>query len=191
MRACVRACVCMCVCVCVCVCGWSTDPARSLLAFPTTSTLFDGLTRLRLPLLVNLRQTCCSMQAKACHCDLQPVVCSRHHAFLPISRLRLQQSVRHPNRAVDNHRKTACTTTQCRSAQPGLDAGASSSGPRQQANTRGPIAADGRDVYWPQSFKEITEDAVKAVLAAIEKGHRRMEVEFPPLPTSDSKQQLP
>ncbi|DBA94753.1 TPA: hypothetical protein ACH3X1_002301 [Trebouxia sp. C0004] len=126
------------------------------------------------------------MQAKVCNCDLQPIVCSRQHAFLPISRLRLQQSVRHLTRAVDCHRKRACTSIQCRSAQPGLDAGASSSGPRQQTNTRGPIAADGRDVYWPQSFKEITEDAVKAVLAAIEKGHRRIEVEFPPLPTSDS-----
>lgn len=157
----------------------------------TTLTLFDGRTRLRLSPAINHRQACCRMQAKLCHCDLQLSTCSRHHAFLPISRLRLQQSVRHPNRPVNIHRKRACTSTQCRSAQPGLDAGASSSGPREQANTRGPIAADGRDVYWPQSFKEITEDAVKAVLAAIEKGHRRMEVEFPPLPTSDSKQQLP
>ena len=53
--------------------------------------------------------------------------------------------------------------------------------------SRGPIDSDGRDTYWPQSFKEITEDAVKAVLAAVEKGHNRIEVEFPPYPASDSK----
>lgn len=79
------------------------------------------------------------------------------------------------------------TGARCTSAQPGIGAGTSSSGPQQEASRRGPIVSGGRDVYWPQSFKEITEDAVKAVIAAIEKGHNRLEVEFPPLPTADSK----
>ena len=126
------------------------------------------------------------MQTKLCHCELKPICSSRQRAFLPVPRLR-QRTFRRNNRTTEKIRYKACTVTQCRSAQPGLDAGASSSGPQQQANTRGPIASDGREVYWPQSFKEITEDAVKAVLAAIDKGFNRLEVEFPPLPTSDSK----
>ena len=120
------------------------------------------------------------MQTKVCHCELKPICRSRQHAFFPVSRARLRSS-RHGNRITDK------TVTRCTSAQPGLNAGASSSGPQQQANTRGPIASDGRDVYWPQSFKDITEDAVKAVLAAVDKGFNRLEVEFPPLPTSDSE----
>lgn len=84
-------------------------------------------------------------------------------------------------------RDRSYTGARCTSAQPGVGTGTSSSGPQQEVNKRGPIVSDGRDVYWPQSFKEITEDAVKAVIAATEKGHNRIEVEFPPLPTADSK----
>ena len=70
-------------------------------------------------------------------------------------------------------------------AKPGLDAGAYD-GPQQEA-TIIPTSTEGRDVYRPQSFKEITEDAVKSVLAAIEQGHKRLEVEFPPIPSSESR----
>ena len=128
-----------------------------------------------------------AMQARLCHCERTPASHSRQHTFLPTSTTRLRQHVRHCNHTLESTRKKICTGTRCRSAQPGLDAGTSSNQPQQQAGTRGPISAEGRDVYWPQSFKEITEDAVKAVLAAVEKGFNRLEVEFPPLPTSDSK----
>lgn len=127
------------------------------------------------------------MHSKLCHCELTPACQSRQHAFLPISRLRLRQTVEHRNTALASTRNKPRTGTQCRSAQPGLDASTSSNGPQQEAATRGPISSEGRDIYWPQSFNEITEDAVKAVLAAVEKGFNRLEVEFPPLPTSDSK----
>ena len=76
--------------------------------------------------------------------------------------------------------------TSCTAAQPGLDAGAYDSPQRETRIT--PASTEGRDVYRPQSFKEITEDAVKSVLAAIEQGHKRLEVEFPPIPSSESKE---
>ena len=77
-------------------------------------------------------------------------------------------------------------TTSCTAAQPGLDAGASGE-PQRQNSIPTPASTEGREVYRPQSFQEITEDAVKAVLAATEKGHRRLEVEFPPIPSSESE----
>ena len=126
------------------------------------------------------------MQSKTFSCNLTKPDLLRSHAFLPISRLHLQRHARSHNARV-SHRDRSYACPRCTSAQPGIGAGTSSSGPQQNVNNRGPIASDGRDVYWPQSFKEITEDAVKAVLAAVEKGHNRIEVEFPPLPTSDSK----
>ena len=42
----------------------------------------------------------------------------------------------------------------------------------------------GRMIYRPQSFQEIVTDASRAVLKAIGDGVSRMEVEFPPIPTS-------
>ena len=126
------------------------------------------------------------MQTQPCLCDQTKFSLPRPHALLPISRLHSQPRARqHKTRL--NAKNRSYTGARCTSAQPGIGAGTSSSGPQQEVNRRGPIVSDGRDVYWPQSFKEITEDAVKAVMAAIEKGHNRLEVEFPPLPTSDSK----
>ena len=132
------------------------------------------------------------MQTNFCHCKLSPATHLRPRAFVPIARLHLRQPASLRRRALESFGNRTCKGTQCRSAQPGLDTGTSDSGPQREANwgkTRGPISSEGRDIYWPQSFKEITEDAVKAVLAAVEKGFNRLEVEFPPLPTSDSKLQ--
>jgi hypothetical protein len=39
-------------------------------------------------------------------------------------------------------------------------------------------------IYRPQSYQEIVSDASKAVLKAIGDGLNRMEVDFPPIPTS-------
>lgn len=126
------------------------------------------------------------MQTQPCLCDQSKSFLPRPHALCPISRLHWHRPAKQRKTRLSS-RDRSYTGARCTSAQPGVGAGTSSSGPQQEVTRRGPIASDGRDVYWPQSFKEITEDAVKAVLAAVEKGHNRIEVEFPPLPTSDSK----
>ncbi|KAL3160873.1 hypothetical protein ABBQ38_009267 [Trebouxia sp. C0009 RCD-2024] len=125
------------------------------------------------------------MQSQPCLCDQTKTTLPRTHALLPTSRLNSRRFAKQHQPRLSS-RNRSHTGARCTSAQPGIGAGTSSSGPQQEVNRRGPIVSDGRDVYWPQSFKEITEDAVKAVIAAIEKGHNRLEVEFPPLPTSDT-----
>ena len=129
------------------------------------------------------------MHAQTCPCELKPVCRARQHAFLPTSRRHVSQDLKcRRNTPVRSQTRRYHGKAQCRSAQPGLNAGASSDGRHQESVTsRGPIDSEGRETYWPQSFKEITEDAVKAVLAAIEKGYNKLEVEFPPFPASDSK----
>lgn len=44
----------------------------------------------------------------------------------------------------------------------------------------------GRMTYQPDSFDDLLQDACAAVEAAIDDGQKRMEVEFPPLPSSVS-----
>lgn len=49
----------------------------------------------------------------------------------------------------------------------------------------------GRMTYRPESFEVLVEDACASVLSAIENGETRLEVEFPPLPTSVSGEVTP
>lgn len=52
------------------------------------------------------------------------------------------------------------------------------------APTGTPDRRTGRNSYRPNSFQEMVADATTSVLDAIADGHKRLEVEFPPLPVA-------
>lgn len=128
-------------------------------------------------------------QAHSTNCPCQRVRAAfGQHAFhsKPSRHTRQHLSRTAPRKGRSHSAQTNLTT--CTAAQPGLDSGASS--PPKEKQSVKPISSEGRDTYHPQSFQEITEDAVKAVLAAIEQGHHQLEVEFPTIPASQSKLML-
>lgn len=127
-------------------------------------------------------------QLHSTNCPCQRVVQGAfgQRALHPGSKLRVQQQLQRAARSQRRAQSVHSSVTRCTAAQPGLDAGAST--PSQQAQNVEPISSEGRDTYRPQSFKEIVEDAVTAVLKATERGHNRLEVEFPPIPATQSKQ---
>ena len=125
------------------------------------------------------------MHSTQCPCQRVARGAFGQHAFQSRFSSRYKRHATESARPQRRLHSTHTTTTRCTAAQPGLDSGASS--PPQRAQEVTPIPSEGRETYRPQSFKEITEDAVKAVLAAIEQGHNRLEVEFPPIPATQSK----
>jgi Domain of unknown function (DUF1995) len=44
--------------------------------------------------------------------------------------------------------------------------------------------ASGRETYRPESFQELVQDATDSIVAALQKGLTKLEVEFPPLPSN-------